>query len=400
MLFWLFACRPDPGLPDYSLGTTDSGDTGTTDGSLAGPDPYQEGENRLSIGIFYEGGYSELHEINNVDSHFYIWEDTMVMTPTDEYIEGLYADEVVVGGVGWFGGGVFWNLPEDLSPWTTMHVSFQSPSPDMQATEIGMGQTEASGPTFISIEDYGFTVDGEWHHIQVPLATAFPDIDLSSVQMPFNLRADPATEGSILRIDNLYFTDDPVDPTDTNIPEEDPPLEGPDPYQDGELRLSLGAFYEGGYSEVVEINETDTHLYIWSNSMSIGESDDRIEGQLSDEILIGSLGWWGGGIYWDEPRDLSTWTHFNISVKSTSADVTEFEIGMGEGDNGLQEWVDLTTLGFQPDGEWHHISIEIPSTFATLDRTAMQMPMNMRGTGGSGSQIWIDNVYLTVEGSQ
>ena len=37
---------------DYSLGTTDSGDTGTTDGSLAGPDPYQEGENRLSIGIF------------------------------------------------------------------------------------------------------------------------------------------------------------------------------------------------------------------------------------------------------------------------------------------------------------------------------------------------------------
>ena len=54
MLFLLLACRPDPGAPSYPERTGRTVDTADTN-FLSGPDPYQDGDKRLSLGIFYEG---------------------------------------------------------------------------------------------------------------------------------------------------------------------------------------------------------------------------------------------------------------------------------------------------------------------------------------------------------
>ena len=47
----LFACRPDPGNPQYP----EMGDLP----NFGGPDPYEEGEDRLTLGLFYEMESSE-----------------------------------------------------------------------------------------------------------------------------------------------------------------------------------------------------------------------------------------------------------------------------------------------------------------------------------------------------
>ena len=71
---------------------------------------------------------------------------------------------------------------------------------------------------------------------------------------------------------------------------------GPDPFRTGEQRLNIGLFYEGESTDAVVIDDVDTAFYIWSETFSIVSSNDPVEGDWSDEIIVGDFGWWGGGI--------------------------------------------------------------------------------------------------------
>ena len=97
-LLALMACRPDP--IEYPYNTTTTLDTGSEEADLfAGPDPYEDGESRLSLGVFYESGYSDIIPVDEESSFFYIWitEDTSAptfsQTPTTDRVEGNIADE-------------------------------------------------------------------------------------------------------------------------------------------------------------------------------------------------------------------------------------------------------------------------------------------------------------------
>ena len=56
----MVACRPDPGIPDYSAfeGISDAGFVEEVP-FLPGPFPYEPGDARLFLGIHYEGGRSD-----------------------------------------------------------------------------------------------------------------------------------------------------------------------------------------------------------------------------------------------------------------------------------------------------------------------------------------------------
>ena len=71
-LVGVLACRPAPiEYPDSTWGSFDT--ASSTVDQFLGPNPYEEGDARLSLGIFYEGGFSEEIPIDEVDSFFYIW---------------------------------------------------------------------------------------------------------------------------------------------------------------------------------------------------------------------------------------------------------------------------------------------------------------------------------------
>ena len=73
--------------------------------------------------------------------------------------EGLRADAILGQGSAWLGGGVTWDTPQDLSNWTTMHVSLWSENQDYNSLQI---EFEAGAILRVSIADYGFVADGEW----------------------------------------------------------------------------------------------------------------------------------------------------------------------------------------------------------------------------------------------
>ncbi len=221
-LFWL-ACRPAPiEYPNSSVASLDT--ASDVDPDFWGPNPYQEGDERLSLGMFYEGGYSTEIPVDEQTSFFYIWVQegtdtpTFSQSPTTDAVEGNLADEITAGALGWFGGGVSWNVAKDLSVWKTMHISVQSEDSVMEDLEIGIGgQTSSEGScsgvgtrqNWETISDHGFVADGEWYHLEIPLDDLDLCLDLSQVIEPFmiltsGLSAEDA--GSQVVLDNLYFT--------------------------------------------------------------------------------------------------------------------------------------------------------------------------------------------------
>ena len=189
--------------PDPTAG----GDTGAP-GIPAGPDPYEEGDERLSVGLFYEGGSSQVIEIDDTTRHYYIYSNTYTQSSdTSVLVEGRESAKLTHGSVGWFGGGLTWDVAEDLSAWTTMHVSVRSRSSDFEAMNIHMSSNGGAQEGILSVTDYGFVADGAWHHLSIPLSDFVGEgVVLSAINSPFVFVGAGGSDGSELWMDNLYFT--------------------------------------------------------------------------------------------------------------------------------------------------------------------------------------------------
>ncbi|MBN1336809.1 MAG: hypothetical protein JXB39_12705 [Deltaproteobacteria bacterium] len=200
-MLWLFvallACRPDPGDPEYP----EPGPWGDTGGDfLPGPDPYEDGDARLSLGFFYEGGYSDF----DPPEHLYIYENSFTTDVSGDRVEGLTSDVWIHGGGAWWGGGIHYDAARDFSAWTTLYISLMAPAeggfPTVDVAMEGGSQARLDAGT------YGFAQDGEWHHLAIPLAAfASAGADLSGVTVPLILVDEGGNAGDRLFIDNLYL---------------------------------------------------------------------------------------------------------------------------------------------------------------------------------------------------
>lgn len=199
----VLGCRPDPGSPDYPDASDFGADTGTDSELPAGPDPFEEGDRRLSVGLFYEGGYSDIIEINDEDTHYYIYDSTYTQgVEINDVVEGREAAVFEHGSSGWFGGGVTWDVPKDMSEWDTLFVSLKSQ--DSSLAEIAL-HFIGGGEGIEQAADYGWVPDGRWHHLEIPLS-AFPEANRAAVTGPFVIIGVDGVSGAELKIDNLYFT--------------------------------------------------------------------------------------------------------------------------------------------------------------------------------------------------
>lgn len=197
ILALLLACRPDPGAPDYPERAPWT--RGADDDFYA--DPLADGEERLGYGLFYEGETTEAIVLDEVDSHFYIYESTFTVSATDDRWEGYAADELTHAGGAWWGGGVHWDVAHDLSGWEALHVALRTE--DLADWSIGMagGGREAR----VSVGALGLVPDGEWHALEIPLE-AFAAADLSAVTVGLLLVGEGGDAGDAVAIDGLYLT--------------------------------------------------------------------------------------------------------------------------------------------------------------------------------------------------
>jgi hypothetical protein len=198
-------CRPDPGASRYDqqepFPNADGGDA-----LLPGPVPYQPGQRRLSIGAFYENAASDVIPVDNMSSNLYVYSDTVTLLPDPDHIEGKTSTRATHAGLTWWGFGVHWMMARDLGTWTKMHVSLKSSDAAFAAVDVGMNN---ANPVFVHAGDYGYTNDGAWHSLTIPLADFIAGgLDVTQVAAPFVLSGGAGSGGEKLQVDDVYFTAD------------------------------------------------------------------------------------------------------------------------------------------------------------------------------------------------
>jgi hypothetical protein len=196
----------DPGEPDYSshVGVRTIEEEIEF---LPGPNPFVDFVPRLEFSIFYEGDATDEITINDIDTHYYIFDNTYRQETSTERVEGTLSDLLILNGGGYYGGGIIYDSPRNLSDWTTMHISLRA----SDATFVDIPITVISGTSDVNTDhtviasNYGYANDGEWHSLVIPLSD-FPGFDATSVISPFVISAPGNNAGDQLWIDDLYYT--------------------------------------------------------------------------------------------------------------------------------------------------------------------------------------------------
>lgn len=184
----------------------------------------------------------------------------------------------------------------------------------------------------------------------------------------------------------------------------------PDPFQEGDERLSVGYFYEGGRSQTIPINTVTQNYFIFAIdpeepvatlTYSQTTSYDRVEGLQSLEITLNDWPFWGGGIVWDDPIDLSEWTTMYVAFKSSDASFERFNISLQSGPGEMPAGVDLDprNYGYQNDGEWHFLRIPLQDAIDLgWDPSQARSPFIIGApTERTADVMLIDNLYFTKE---
>lgn len=163
-------------------------------------------------------------------------------------------------------------------------------------------------------------------------------------------------------------------------------------------RLSVGVFYSGPASDVIPIDDATRRVDIFSGTISaiILDNKDRIEGQPSASLVHAGMPWWGMGVDWDAPLDLSRWKTMHVSFKSSSAAFKDFKVTMNSGKDAS---VDATAYGYKNDGVWHVLTIPVADFVkAGLDVTATRAPFVLGGGGGAaGESLKLAGLYFEEE---
>lgn len=205
-------CREDPGPVNTALLEGWENPPGLFPEPVEGPDPYVEGENRFGLGLFYEGGLSDFAPIDGATSNYFIFEafpgGPLTYTQIDDpqsVVEGLSSTRISHAGLTFWGGGIFWTAPRNVSRWQLMHVSLRSSAPSF--ADIRLGVQSGGVDHFLSAADYGYVNDGQWHHLVIPLSDFAEDgADLSALTSPFIMGGLSGTSGDVFNIDALYWT--------------------------------------------------------------------------------------------------------------------------------------------------------------------------------------------------
>ena len=198
-LIALGACRLDPGDPQYPDWPVFEQEDG-----LPGPFPFEKGDERLSVGVFYEGLRTESIDIDGSTTNYFIFEGTYTQEVTDDRVEGLLADEIFITDLQvWWGGGIIWDPPRDLTGWTTLHISLKASDALFETMTVGPQTNGADN--VVNAVDYGFAADGEWHNLVIPMADLL-GADLANVTSPLLLLNGQGTTGSTLLVDDVYYT--------------------------------------------------------------------------------------------------------------------------------------------------------------------------------------------------
>lgn len=228
-LLGLVGCRDALDNPDYSVYADAFArieDSRATAEFLDGPDPYQDGDQRLAIGPFYDGvlneDFSDVYDAGGAATgggDYFIFASSYTQLQSPDRVQGEFSAGFGLSGAGGFwGGGVFFETnPQDLRDYQTLSVAFKGGG-RLSFDDIDIQMGDSDGAVTVRASSYGYVNNDEWHQLWIPLSD-FEDggLDLSRVTNVVSFVNDTTFAGDLLLVDNVYFDGDTVDDISADV---------------------------------------------------------------------------------------------------------------------------------------------------------------------------------------
>jgi hypothetical protein len=265
----------------------------------------------------------------------------------------------------------------DLSSYTSYHISLKSTSVDATLIRLEDANNVQAN---LDPATYGFVNDGLWHSLTIPMSdisAASPTIDLSVIKNLFIVKTTSPRNDPFAFSDYIYYVDDVY-------------LSGPP---------TLGLSTERTVTNSFTRNSFETTNASANESFS-GTGTDS--GTNVIEIISLSDGNTQAYFNYNPRLDMSPYTYYHISLKSTSTDATLIRL---EDANNVQANLDPATYGFVNDGLWHSLKIptsDITNDAPTLDLSVIKNLFIVKTTSPRNDPFvfasyiyYVDDVYLS-----
>ena len=156
------------------------------------------------LAVFHEPPCETMFMVDDETRHYYIYDSTYQHSSSSDAYEGAESALLSASGGSWWGGGLHSSTPVDMSSYTTMQVALKASNPDFNNVEIRMEAEGQSAAVTVLASSYGYTNDGQWHALQIPLSD-FVGLDLNNVTGLFMLGGGMETSGAELLVDAVFF---------------------------------------------------------------------------------------------------------------------------------------------------------------------------------------------------
>ena len=361
------------------------------------------------------------------DGDLYVWEQTLVEGPAQTY-NGQPALSYVTNNLGWFGFGFTADQLHDLSAFAggNLHLAMKSSATETLNLSINLGLAAGTIVFESGSDPYGFTRDGQWHELTIPLAD-FNGVNLSGVETLFSINGT----GNIsdIALSDIYFeytgTNQPVlttinvSPTNTSIDQgsnQQFTAQGFD--QNGDLMsasftwsasggsISTSGLYTGtstgnftvtAASEGIQGNASITVNPVFTGitlpgTVQVEDYDSYFDTSAgnsggayrTDDVDIEATGDASGGynIGW---TDAGEWLEYNISTTATSGlyDISSrLASPSGAGQIHVEiDGVDVTgPINAQNTGSWQsYVSVSVENIAITSGNHVLRIVMDAAG---------------------
>ena len=271
-------------------------------------------------------------------------------------------------------------LNRNMTNYNNGSIQFYLKTTSTDPIEIGVSDWDGNEATITLANDRPQNVarDNEWHLAYLPLNEVVSKVDLSKLKDMLIIKGTSANDATIT-IDEVIYSE--------TVP---------------------SAGYFGIYTNnpniasKFNIDNITGFLYNWSNTVSFNSTLSAYDGE---DVLSfrssGAANWWGIGFYSDSPLNFKNFTdgNLNLALRTKSAENFTLAIqGANETKGEVQFKAGSDPYGFVRDGHWQTLSIPMADlTSQGLDLSSCENIFTMNG--GSISDIAIDDIYLSEDGS-
>ena len=350
-------------------------------------------------GLYTENpNISNRFELNGFSNNLFIWDKSLLpIEDAPSYDGSDVMAYYALSSRTWYGYGLNTINGINLSHYHNGYLKFALRT---NATEnFWIGMSDANGTeakiNFINGNDpYGFTRNGQWQRVTIPIsALRSQGLNISSVNNLFSLGGDGAI--SQILVDDVYLSTQSGDIANPALnPERNRDFDVP---EHKIIADHYGLFTENR-NVTTRLDMGDNgNIFVWANTLETIESSAYDGTEVLAFQSDGSAGWWGFGIHDDLAHDLTHFANGSIafSLKTSSQQSFRIEIQGAGGTSGAVHFNNGSDPGgFQRNGEWHRVVLPL-SAFGNVNLNGVSAPFTAVGTTAI-QNIAFDDIIYTV----